>query len=52
MISYTYGDWDILRAKDLKELDKKIQLSNENKSKYFPKNIFKALPPHFIFPPF
>lgn len=40
MISYTYGDWDILRAKDLKELDKKIQLSNENKSKYFGVGIY------------
>lgn len=31
MIAYSTGVFDILRAKDLQELDKKIQLSKEEK---------------------
>ena len=35
MVSYTYGVWDILREKDLKDLDREIQLSREEGAKYF-----------------
>lgn len=39
-VSYTYGVWDILRAKDLKDLDREIQLSRQEGSKYFGVGIY------------
>ena len=40
MIAYTYGTYDILRAKDLQELDKKIQLSRQDGSEFFGLGIY------------
>lgn len=40
MIAYTYGVYDILRAKDLQELDKQIQLSRQDGSQFFGLGIY------------
>lgn len=40
MITYTYGSYDILRAKDLEELDKQIQVSRQEGSSSFGLGIF------------
>lgn len=40
MIAYKYGSYDILRADDLKELDKYIQLSKEEGAEYFALGIY------------
>lgn len=42
MIAYTHGIYDILRAKDLQELDKQIQLSIKDGSTYFGVGIYDA----------
>lgn len=40
MIAYTYGIYDILRAKDLQELDKQIQFSKQDGEEYFALGIY------------
>ena len=35
MIAYTHGVYDILRAKDLQEIDRQIQLSTQDGAEYF-----------------
>lgn len=40
MIAYKYGSFDILRADDLKELDKYIQISKEEGAEYFALGIY------------
>lgn len=40
MIAYTCGTFDILRARDLQDLDKKIQLSKQEGSEYFGVGIY------------
>lgn len=40
MVAYTYGIYDILRAKDLQELDRQIQLSKQDGAKFFGLGIY------------
>ena len=42
MIAYAHGIYDILRAKDLQELDKQIQISSLEGAKYFGIGIYDA----------
>ena len=42
MIAYTHGIYDILRAKDLQDLDKQIQLSSQDGASYFGVGIYDA----------
>jgi len=42
MIAYTHGIYDILRAKDLHELDKQIQLSCQDGATYFGVGIYDS----------
>lgn len=42
MIAFAHGTYDILRAKDLQELDKQIQLSAETGAKYFGVGIYDS----------
>lgn len=42
MIAYTHGIYDILRAKDLQELDKQIQLSGQDGATYFGVGIYDS----------
>ena len=42
MIAYTYGVYDILRSKDLQNLDKQIQLSAEEGAEYFALGIYDS----------
>lgn len=42
MIAYTHGVYDILRAKDLQEIDRQIQLSRQDGSEYFGLGIYDS----------
>lgn len=42
MIGYTCGEYDILRSKDLQDLDKQIQLSRKNGNKYFGVGVYDS----------
>lgn len=42
MISYSCGKFDILRAEDLRNLDKLIQLSKEEGAKYFGVGVYDS----------
>ena len=42
MIAYAHGKYDILRAKDLQELDKQIQLSKQDGAEYFGLGIYDS----------
>ena len=41
MIAYASGVFDILRAKDLQDLDKKIQLSKQEGAEFFGVGIYE-----------
>ena len=42
MIGYTCGEYDILRSKDLQDLDKQIQLSRQSGNKYFGVGVYDS----------